>query len=51
MYNQKEVHFERENGCFINYIGYEVLTAVVMNNPILWDITPCSPSKPDSGGN
>jgi hypothetical protein len=27
------------------YVGFEVLTAVVMNNSIFWDITPCSPLK------
>jgi hypothetical protein len=26
-----------------NYVGFEVLTAVVMKNTIFWDITPCSP--------
>jgi hypothetical protein len=25
------------------YIGFEVLTAVVMKSTIFWDITPCSP--------
>jgi hypothetical protein len=25
------------------YVGFEVLTAVVMKNIIFWDITPCSP--------
>jgi hypothetical protein len=25
------------------FIGFEVLTAVVMNRRIFWDITPCSP--------
>jgi hypothetical protein len=25
------------------FIGFEVLTAVVMKNTIFWDITPCSP--------
>jgi hypothetical protein len=24
-----------------NNLGFEVLTAVFMNSPILWDITPC----------
>jgi hypothetical protein len=24
-------------------VGFEVLTAVVMNSYVLWDITPCSP--------
>jgi hypothetical protein len=27
------------------YIGSEVLAAVVMNNSIFWDVTPCSPLK------
>jgi hypothetical protein len=27
------------------YVGFEVLTAVVMNSSIFWDITPCSPLK------
>jgi hypothetical protein len=27
------------------YIGFQVLTAVVMKSPIFWDITPCSPLK------
>jgi hypothetical protein len=27
------------------YVGFEVLTAVVMENTVLWDITPCSPLK------
>jgi hypothetical protein len=27
------------------YIGFEVLTAVVMKSTIFWDITPCSPLK------
>jgi hypothetical protein len=28
-----------------NYVGFEVLTAVVMKNSVFWDITPCSPLK------
>jgi hypothetical protein len=27
------------------YIGFEVLTAVVIKSSILWDIMPCSPLK------
>jgi hypothetical protein len=27
----------------MNSVGFEVLTAVVMNCTIFWDITPCSP--------
>jgi hypothetical protein len=27
------------------HVGSEVLTAVVMNSSLLWDITPCSPLK------
>jgi hypothetical protein len=27
------------------FVGFEVLTAVVMSNSIFWDITPCSPLK------
>jgi hypothetical protein len=27
------------------FVGYEVLTAVVMNSSVFWDITPCSPLK------
>jgi hypothetical protein len=27
------------------YVGFEVLTAVVMKRTIFWDITPCSPLK------
>jgi hypothetical protein len=27
----------------LKYVGFEVLTAVVMKNIIFWDITPCSP--------
>jgi hypothetical protein len=26
-------------------VGFEVLTAVVMKNPIFWNVTPCSPLK------
>jgi hypothetical protein len=28
-----------------NFVGFEVLTAVVMNNTVFWDVTPCSPLK------
>jgi hypothetical protein len=27
----------------IIYVGFEVLTAVVMKSTVFWDITPCSP--------
>jgi hypothetical protein len=27
------------------FVGFEVLTAVVMNISVPWDITPCSPVK------
>jgi hypothetical protein len=27
----------------LDYVGSEVLTAVVMKSTIFWDITPCSP--------
>jgi hypothetical protein len=27
------------------HVGFDVLTAVIMNNSLLWSITPCSPSK------
>jgi hypothetical protein len=27
----------------INYVGFEILTAVVMKSTIFWDVTPCSP--------
>jgi hypothetical protein len=27
----------------MGYIGFEVLTAVVMKSAIFWDITPCTP--------
>jgi hypothetical protein len=26
-------------------VGFEVLTPVVMNNSVFWDVTPCSPLK------
>jgi hypothetical protein len=29
----------------VQYVGFEVLTAVVMKSTIFWDITPCSPLK------
>jgi hypothetical protein len=29
----------------VHYLGYEVLTAVVMQNTVFWDITLCSPFK------
>jgi hypothetical protein len=29
----------------IYFVGFEVLTAVVMKSSIFWDITPCSPLK------
>jgi hypothetical protein len=27
------------------YVGFQVLTAVIMKSIIFWDITPCSPLK------
>jgi hypothetical protein len=27
----------------MNYVGFEVLIAVVMESSIFWNITPCSP--------
>jgi hypothetical protein len=27
------------------YVGFEVLTVVVVKSTIFWDITPCSPLK------
>jgi hypothetical protein len=30
---------------FIKIVGFKVLTAVVMESTIFWDITPCSPLK------
>lgn len=29
----------------IHHVGFEVLTAVVMRSSILWESTPCIPSK------
>jgi hypothetical protein len=29
----------------LKYVGFEVLTEVVMKTSIFWDITPCSPLK------
>jgi hypothetical protein len=29
----------------VTYVGFEVLTAVVMKNTVFWDITPCSRMK------
>jgi hypothetical protein len=29
----------------IKYVGFEVLTAVVMNSSVFWDVPPCSPLK------
>jgi hypothetical protein len=34
--------FNKQNNV---YVGSEVLTAVVMNSTVFWDITPCSPLK------
>jgi hypothetical protein len=31
-----------ENLAYLGLVGFEVLTAVVMNSAISWDITPCS---------
>jgi hypothetical protein len=30
---------------YMKFAGFEVLTAVVMNSTIFWDITPCSPLR------
>jgi hypothetical protein len=30
---------------FYEFLGFEVLTAVVMKSTVFWDITPCSPLK------
>jgi hypothetical protein len=32
----------------LSYVGFEVLTAVVMKNSIFWDTTPCGPFKVNS---
>jgi hypothetical protein len=29
----------------MDFVGFEVLTAVIMKSAIIWDITPCSPLK------
>jgi hypothetical protein len=28
-----------------NFLGFEILTAVIMKNSIFWDTMPCSPLK------
>jgi hypothetical protein len=33
----------------MEYVGFEVLTAVVMKSSIFWDITPCSLLKVNRG--
>jgi hypothetical protein len=30
---------------FKKFVGFGILTAVVMNSAIFWDMTPCSPLK------
>jgi hypothetical protein len=40
-----EPGFDTQWGQIFFYVGFEVLTAVVMKNTIFWDITPCSPLK------
>jgi hypothetical protein len=30
---------------FDGYVGFKILTAVVMKSIIFWDMTPCSPLK------
>jgi hypothetical protein len=30
------------------FVGYEVLTAVVMKSSVFWDITPCNPIEDSS---
>jgi hypothetical protein len=39
LHRSVEVHF----GIIIHYLGFEVLTAVVMGSAVLWDIKQCSP--------
>jgi hypothetical protein len=34
-----------ETLCRLHYVGFEVLTPVVMKSAVFWDITPCSPLK------
>jgi hypothetical protein len=29
----------------IKYVGFDILTSVVVKSSIFWDITPCSPLK------
>jgi hypothetical protein len=29
----------------LNFVGFEILTAVVMKSSVFWDMTPCSPLK------
>jgi hypothetical protein len=31
----------------LDFLGFEVFTAVAMKSTIFWDITPCSPLKVD----
>jgi hypothetical protein len=31
--------------CYVNLLGFEILTAVVMRSSIFWDIMPCCPLK------
>jgi hypothetical protein len=42
MYRTSNTEKETRNVC---YIRFEVLTAVVMNSSILWDVIPCNPLK------
>jgi hypothetical protein len=29
----------------MNYVGFEVFTAVTMKNFVFWDVVPCGPCK------
>jgi hypothetical protein len=35
----------RKSDLMYKYVGFEILTAVVMKSTISWDITPCCPLK------
>jgi hypothetical protein len=37
--------FHGRKAFYSHIIGFEVLTAVVLKNSVLWDISPCSPFK------
>jgi hypothetical protein len=38
---ERNYHYSNKND--LKLVGFEVLTAVVMNVAIFWDIAPCSP--------